>query len=620
MPRFRPAVWIDARPVSPPVVRELCALVSRRSNFFIAPPNRLVLKSLREEILYWELFAGRLLDGSQTREKRLFEAWNVHLMAANGELSAEPIVAVKLDIEAGWVYVTRAIECYSHEPYDSGHNVILTRDARKWQRELVGSIDLGDMTDAEELLDELICLMFQAVVGTSRLPLASIETPLPGFALGMLGYLFRHGGGDPLTTPGEIHAAGCPADLAPIERVKHLELLIRATPSHELPTIAKHFKASSSAVMANLRAVFNAVTLSPYTDFVSKAFALIRHIADDTERADFLGHLLRQLARHLTAYDLVTFHHRGANYPDALLLDELLAELLGLAAVRPEILEGESRVARLRRRAIRHGLLLRLQYAGHRVPDAPTSPGENQRVLPEPFVRVPDEQIESPVTRPRKLFKTDLPLSPGLIRACFGDLDQPTELLELGTALFLDRPLGHAKSPGEPDQTWLASHVLVSRSIADARLQLLTRRPEWLPRRDSIERWRELLQSLTMDGVQLRNAGPAPRPGVVSLHDAHRIADDFVIVSTTRQAIREFAEQVDLSVMSARPGDAIPPLCDWRIIIPGGTVQGPTLCVYDLGLRLRLELAADMSGGYRTRGGVEFPRAGLRVLPSQFTE
>ena len=34
----------------------------------------------------------------------------------------------------------------------------------------------------------------------------------------------------------------------------------------------------------------------------------------------------------------------------------------------------------------------------------------------------------------------------------------------------------------------------------------------------------------------------------------------------------------------------------------------------EVDVKLLLELAADLSGGYRTRGGVEFPAGGMRVL------
>src|SRR3954464_39383 len=94
------------------------------------------------------------------------------------------------------------------------------------------------------------------------------------------------------------------------------------------------------------------------------------------ERVDFLAHLLRQLGRHLSAYDLVTFHHRGANYPDALLLDAVWHDFVGAIERQPSLLT-EGPEARLRRRALRTGWLLQGQYASHPVPDTPTSPGDN---------------------------------------------------------------------------------------------------------------------------------------------------------------------------------------------------------------------------------------------------
>ncbi|HEV3078713.1 MAG TPA: hypothetical protein VGY66_03000, partial [Gemmataceae bacterium] len=71
------------------------------------------------------------------------------------------------------------------------------------------------------------------------------------------------------------------------------------------------------------------VALSPYTEFVDRALSFInlamRGPDRDEDYVDFLSYLLRQTARHLTAYDLITFHHRGANYPDALLLQRASA-------------------------------------------------------------------------------------------------------------------------------------------------------------------------------------------------------------------------------------------------------------------------------------------------------
>src|SRR5205085_766792 len=144
-----------------------------------------------------------------------------------------------------------------------------------------------------------------------------------------------------------------------------------------------------------------------WTPFVPRALQLLHQLTSTgrlkpDDYVDFLAHLLCQLARHLTAYDLVTFHHRGANYPDALLLDALLHDYLRSIETMPAAFAGNDARTIHRRTALRHAELLRRQYEGHLVPDAPTSPGENARVLPEPYGRVPDEQLLQPHRRSRR--------------------------------------------------------------------------------------------------------------------------------------------------------------------------------------------------------------------------
>ena len=353
--------------------------------------------------------------------------------------------------------------------------------------------------------------------------------------------------------------------------------------------------------------MFNSLSLSPYTDFVAKALAFVRLLADRgtitaTDRVDFLSHLIRQLSRHLAAYDLVTFHHRGANYPDALLLADVLGEFLPLASGAVRTVRRPKRGARLRRRAIRHGLLLQSEYAGHPVPDWPTSPGENLRVLPSPFGRVPEEQIHSPATRNRRLFTETTEPDRERIRVCMRDLDDPSELADSVRRCSWTGRSDSPRPPGEPDQTWLASHLLFSRTVAEHRLSILARRLDWLPDGKAIDRWRERLRTPAVDGFPLTNVGPPPRPGVVSLHDALRVADDWIFLRTTRQTIRDFERQFDLGAA----GSAAPPPAEWRLLVPGGTESEPTLCVYDEQLKLRAELTADLSGWlpYARRGGV----------------
>src|SRR5262249_34582305 len=229
-----------------------------------------------------------------------------------------------------------------------------------------------------------------------------------------------------------------------------------------------------------LRTLFNEVALSPYTDFVDKALTFLQRLVDGGHldaagQVDFLSYLLRQLGRHLTAYDLITFHHRGANYPDALLLDTMMRAYLKRVGQSPYLFLDQPKVDTaskrrgLRRRALRQGWLMWHLLQGLPVPDAPTSPGENARVLPPPHVRVPEEQILNPAKRMKRLYDGEplMPLTTQVVevmRQAMVDLHQPAELQELGTAIFLDRPLGGGKAPGEPDRTLLLSYVAFSRS------------------------------------------------------------------------------------------------------------------------------------------------------------
>ena len=98
----------------------------------------------------------------------------------------------------------------------------------------------------------------------------------------------------------------------------------------------------SPLMTATLRALFNDVSLSPWTDFIDKVLALLALVEKagllSVEQViDFESYLLRLVCRHLTAYDLVTFHHRGANYPDALLLDAVLTDYLARIERNPAL-------------------------------------------------------------------------------------------------------------------------------------------------------------------------------------------------------------------------------------------------------------------------------------------
>jgi hypothetical protein len=614
-------------------VRSLIAGAVRPGHFFVGPATRLEWDHAATEEVSWEVFRGRLLDPAHTRQRRTFEAWNVYLIE-NGARSPEPLLSVKLDPAARQIHVVRAIYSYAWEAYDAGDNVILSRETKKWVRELVGTIDLADFTSGAELLDEIICRLFQAVVGTSRLPLTSVEAPLPGFTFGELGYFHWPGAGTaPMRSSRELIEGRARVTT---EVSKFLEVVLRAVPPQEVSVacdvlvgLFPRVAAVPRVVLRSLRTLFNEVSLSPVTDLAEKAIIFARRLAEpfrqDAEVADLLGHLLRQTGRHLTAYDLVRFHHAGANYPDALLLDVVLRAYLELIERAPALFLGAAdedeptrKARRLRRRGLRQAWLIRQLYRGHLVPDAPTSPGENARVLPAPHARVPEEQILNPHRRTKRLFADDMPggeLGPNaraVLRESIRDLAHPAELRELGAALYLDRPLGALKAPGEPDQTILLSYEAFSRVIALRRLLVLGQDATLLPG-DELAAYRQALQALPVSGVPAPEAASAPRPGVVSLADAGKAAEDFVFTRTTTSSLRDFFALFDFAPLARRFGMPDLTTAPWLLI--GGPVGGEViLTLREVGtLRRRLELSSDPRDGYVCRAGEEYPRPGLRV-------
>jgi hypothetical protein len=637
MPRFRkqspsnsPSAGLP-QPLTPGTVREVIEEVFRPAHFFVGAGLSLDWETPVLETVPWEVFRGRLIDPAFTRRRRALEAWSVYVVEASGR-SAEPLLSVKLDAAAGEVHVTRAIYCYAWEGYDAGGNVYLSRETRKWVRELVGTLRLARLADAEELRDELVCRLFQAVVGTSRLPLTSLEAPLPAFSLGRLAYCYRPAAtpaSGPLRSWDELAVVPRETELAAVERAKLLEVLLHATPEAELGRLADLFLGDGASTPSLLQLLFNEVSLSPYTDLADKALALLRVTVSPAERVDCLGRLLRQLGRHLSAYDLVTFHQRGANYPDALLLDALLTAYVELAETRPELFaegpglaEPERRARRLRRRALRQAWLLRSWYEGLPVPDAPTSQGEALRVLPEPHPRVSEEQILQPTRRQRRLFADDLlrdrardRLDP-LLRLSVRDLEEPEELRELGTALFLDRPFGVGKAPTEPDATPLFSHEAFSPTLAERRLEYLANQLHLLPTDEATRHLQRLRGGLAVPGIALGALAGTSRPGVVALADARQAAPDFVVVRTTARAVRDFLGLYDFRPLLARFRlDCLAPGRRLLIVAGAGREEpGAVLTVHDPELRPRLELAFDPAAGYESRAGVEFPAGGLRVL------
>src|SRR5262245_58140711 len=99
MPAFRAC---PAPPASTPqgisleTARAVITEAVRPGHFFLGRSLLLDWQPPAPETVVWEIFQGRLLDAPFTRQRRSFEAWNVFTVE-NGERSAEPLLAVKLD-------------------------------------------------------------------------------------------------------------------------------------------------------------------------------------------------------------------------------------------------------------------------------------------------------------------------------------------------------------------------------------------------------------------------------------------------------------------------------------------------------------------------------------------
>jgi hypothetical protein len=630
MPRFRPSGPLE--PLSLETVRQIAADVLRPEHFYAGAQLTLEWGHREKEETSWEVFQGRLLAPTHTRERRVFEAWNVYQIESDGR-SAEPLLSLKWDAAARRFYVVRGIDSYVWEGYDSGGGVILSRERRKWVRELVGAVALEEFTDAGDLRDELICLLFHAVVGTSRLPLTSVEAPLPAFSFGQL--LYCHGIGEPNGGPVRLYESLVQATARPglnrLERVKLLEAFLHAVPLAEVGEASKFFARRSTLtdLAALLRSLFNAASLSPYTGLGEKTVAFLDALERDgllseADAADFLGWLLRQIGRHLTAYDLVVFHHRGANYPDALVLDAVLKAYLIRIERRPALFLDDARDdertrddKRRRRRALRQGWLIRRRYEEWPVPDLPTSPGENNRVLPSSHPRIPEEQILQLFRRTRRLYAGDplpshlRPRAAEALRQSAADLRHSEELRELGMGLFLDRPFGAGKAATEPDGTILLASEAFSRSIAEQRLRDLAREPNTLTDLECEQCLSRLTEGAETRGLTLDAVGGDARSGAVSLTDARRAAPDFVLLRTTPGSVRALLRQYDFTRLAEQMD------LDWLLKRGRGLLArnaaGQRLVVYDDRLRPRLELLPQTASGYTRRAGQEFPTDGLLV-------
>src|ERR1700730_17007610 len=86
-------------------IRTSIAGAMRPAHFYIGRGIRLEWEHVAREEIRWQLFHGRLLDASQTRQQQAFEAWNVFRHDSEGR-SAEPLLSVKLDADGQRLHIT----------------------------------------------------------------------------------------------------------------------------------------------------------------------------------------------------------------------------------------------------------------------------------------------------------------------------------------------------------------------------------------------------------------------------------------------------------------------------------------------------------------------------------
>lgn len=630
----------------PARLAEQIADALRPAAFLVAPGYRIEVRHAPHLVETWEIYQGHLLDAATTRQQRSFAAWDVFFGAEASEPAC--LLSLRWDAEEQKLFVVRYLYVYGWETYEPEPNVLMSRQKERWIRELVGELTLPE--DGTAPTAQLAELLQRAILGASRLPIASWETPLPQFSLGQLFYLGASESSSAsaaarVATP-DVLLTKLGTESSTLSHARLLEFALRVLPAEHLAkwTLAyaqqlREQQRGSDWLLPMLEAMFHHLALTPYTAFEETLVAFLTALhnsggIETTPLIDLLAAMLIQLGRHLTAFDVRQFHHRGADYPDLLLLDALLAQFLGLCEEHAELFVGEIKPARRRRRALRQGVLLRRSYEGLPVPDVPTSPGDQMRVLPERFVRVPEAQFMDVTARSKHLFAehptADLltPATQKILRSSVADLQLRAELEELGKALFLDRPLGIGKPPGAVDRTPLVSYIAVSRQLIRDRLELLTQ-SGWL----SDEEFREFkttLRELPQPGIPALRVPVCVRPGVVSLADAMQAATDFRFLQCTRRAWDELLSGYDLSLLASVEQQLHSLLTTSRPIlaIRQETADGgqASLCVYDRSLTPQLWLhlnppgmaqppGAPLALNYIDVAGTELLAKGLWVEP-----
>src|ERR1043166_4560503 len=278
MPRFRPRLTPPRTDPTPPdllAVGQMIDALWQPGHFFVAGGLNLHWTFATAEEVPWEIFQGNLLPSAQTRKTAKFVSWHVTQDGAD-----TPMLSARLDPVGRVVHVTRGILCYVWEARSEPEAlateatpVIETREVQRWVTELVGSAELDRFPDADELRDELNCLIWQAVVGTSKLPLHSVEAPLPAFSLGQLHYCYRPWA-DALDAPvsdwQELLDLIDRTELLAREKARGLDVLLRHLSAEKAQKaanilVARQYAAGRARrdIVPLMRMMFNEASLSP---------------------------------------------------------------------------------------------------------------------------------------------------------------------------------------------------------------------------------------------------------------------------------------------------------------------------------------------------------------------
>ena len=207
-----------------------------------------------------------------------------------------------------------------------------------------------------------------------------------------------------------------------------------------------------------------------------------------------------------------------------------------------------------------------------------------------------------------------------VLEQSLSDLKHDAELLELGLAVFLDRPFGVFKHPGEVDRTPLFAYEAFSRTIAMSRLNAW-HKLRFLTDDMHATLAEKLLHGLEIKGISVMELPGRERPGVVALEDAIRASPDFVILRATKSTAELFQrlclDDPSIKRLPMRQGSGrLFPIRSPRARLLADA--GAILTVYDDQLLPVIEFGLGQrdrcSVRYRDWAGFEELAEGLRVL------